>query len=155
MTQEQINLVLAITALLGVFSPMIMKFLDKAFSRGKDKVEYSSDLLELVNSTTEALRKSREDLSKSQEEYDKTVEAMRQGHDASLEAIRVELNGRINRQKARIEDLENIRRVYTITFDLVTHPNAEIRNMQVKPMDDVSASQKMKAIVIEESKEKK
>ena len=152
MSQEQINALLAIVSLLGLFMPLINKVADKVLARGKDKVEFSGDLLELYNKTTEALRKTREDLSKSETEYDKTVDAMREGHNASLEALRVELNGRINRQKARIEELENVRRVYTINFDLVTHPNAEVKNMSVKPMDDVSASQKIKAVVIEPEK---
>lgn len=152
MSQEQINGLLAIVSLLGLFMPLISKVVDKILARGKDKVEFSGDLLDLYNKTTEALRKTREDLTKSEDEYDKTVDAMRTGHDAQLEALRIELNGRINRQKARIEELENIRRVYTINFDLVTHPNAEIKNMSVKPMDDVSASQKIKAVVIEQEK---
>ena len=152
MSQEQINAVLAIAALLGLFMPLISKVVDKVFARGKDKVEFSGDLLELYNKTTEALRKTREDLTKSEEQYDETVDALREGHNASLEALRVELNGRINRQKSRIEELENVRRVYTINFDLVTHPNAEIKNMSVKPMDDVSASQKIRAIVVEPEK---
>lgn len=154
MEQEQVNLILAVTSLLALFMPLISKLMDKVLARGKDKVEFSGDLLELYNKTTEALRKTREDLTNSENEYDKTVEAMRTNHDAALEALRIELNGRINRQKARIEELENIRRVYTITFDLVTHPNAEVKNMNVKPMDDVSASQKIKA-VSQVSQEKK
>lgn len=154
MEQEQVNLILAVTSLLALFMPLISKAMDKMFTRGKDKVEFSGDLLELYNKTTDALKKTREDLTKSEDEYDKTVEAMRTNHDAALEALRIELNGRINRQKARIEELENIRRVYTITFDLVTHPNAEVKNMNVKPMDDVSASQKIKA-VSQASQEKK
>src|SRR5687768_15135241 len=127
MEQEQVNLILAVTSLLALFMPLISKLMDKVLARGKDKVEFSGDLLELYNKTTEALRKTREDLTNSENEYDKTVEAMRTNHDAALEALRIELNGRINRQKARIEELENIRRVYTITFDLVTHPNAEVK----------------------------
>src|SRR5688572_3598311 len=150
MEQEQVNLILAVASLLALFMPLISKAMDKMFSRGKDKVEFSGDLLELYNKTTEALRKTREDLTKSEEQYDETVDAMRTGHDTALEALRVELNGRINRQKARIEELENIRRVYTISFDFITHPNAEIKNANVKPMDDVSASQKIKAITIDQ-----
>lgn len=158
MSQEQINFILAITSLLGVFSPILTRFLDKLFSKGKDKLDYSGDMLDLLNRTTDALKQAREDLRKSEAEYEKTVEAMRTSHDASLDALRQELSARINRQKARIEDLENVKRVYTIQFDLVTHPNIEVMNVKARAMDDVSASQKVQAInkeQLQESKEKK
>lgn len=143
MTQEQINLLLATLALA---IPFIQFLLTKYFGKNKDRIEYSSDLLEIANKATEALKKTREDLISSEAEYEKTVDAMQKGHTAALDALRAELTARINRQKARIEDLERVTKIYTITFDLVTHPNLEIKNSQVKAMDDTSASQKMKAI---------
>lgn len=155
MSQEQINLVLAITSLLGVFSPIIMRLLEKYFSKNKDKLDYSGDLLDLVNRTTDALKKAKDDLQTSEEAYEKTIEAMRTSHDSSLEALRQELSARINRQKARIEDLENIKRVYSIQFDLVTHPSVEVRNLKAKALDDVSASQKVQAITKEQLEERK
>jgi ribonuclease BN (tRNA processing enzyme) len=153
MTQEQLNTLLAITSFTALLMPLVSRVLDKFFSKGKDKVEYSSDLLDVMNKTTDALKKAKDDLITSEKEYEKTIEAMRTSHDAALEALRVELNARINRQKTRIEELETIKRVYTITFDLVTHPNVELRNPQVKAMDDVSASQKMQTITKEQIKE--
>jgi ribonuclease BN (tRNA processing enzyme) len=153
MTQEQLNTLLAITSFTALLMPLVSRVLDKFFSKGKDKVEYSSDLLDVMNKTTDALKKAKDDLITSEKEYEKTIEAMRTSHDAALEALRVELNARINRQKTRIEELETIKRVYTITFDLVTHPNVELRNPQVKAMDDVSASQKVQTITKEQIKE--
>lgn len=40
--------------------------------------------------------------------------------------------------------------MYTIKFDLITHPNVEIRNVEATKRDDVSASQKLRAITKED-----
>ena len=152
MTQEQINIVLVI---LPFLSPILMFLIQKYFSKGRDNAEYGSDLVDLVNKTTDALKKAKEDLLQSEKEYENTTDAMRASHDAALEALRIDLNARINRQKARIEELETIKRVYTISFDLVTHPNVELKNPQVTAMDDVHASQKMRAVTENQIKEAK
>ncbi len=153
MTQDQINVILVI---LPIAIPFFQFLLGKYFTKNKDTADYSRQILEIANQATEDLKKTRDDLTKSEQEYELTIEKIREGNSASLEAIRSELNARINRQKARIEELERVTKVYTINFDLVTHPNLEIRNPKVQAMDDTTASQKMSAITEEDlSKYKK
>ena len=147
MTQEQINLLLAgLTILMPVFNYLLQKY----FARNKDTVEYSSDLLKVANDAADALRKTREDMTKSEENYEKTIQSMQQAHEASIQAIRSEYDGRHERLKARIADLERVTKIYAIQFDLVTAPNVEIRNIQARAMDDLSASQKLKTITQED-----
>ncbi len=144
MTQEQINILLAFMTVVGM--PILSFLIPKWLNRHKDKSDYSGDLLELANRATEALKKAREDLTASEAEYEKTIDVQREAHTAALEAVRVELNARINRQKARIEELEQVTKIYKVSFDLVTHPNIEIKNPEVRALDDVTASQKIRAI---------
>ena len=147
MTQEQINILLVA---LGVLSPLIKDLLQKFFSKHKDTADYAKQILDIANRATEDLKKTREDLAKSNQQYEETIERIREGNSAGLEAVRTELSARINRQKARIEELEKVTKIYTITFDLVTHPNLEIRNPTVQAMDDTMASQKVSAITEED-----
>lgn len=151
MTQEQINVVLVI---LPIAIPFIQFLLNKYFSKNKDTVEYSSDLLKIANEATETLRKDREERTKAEESYEKVIASIRKEHDAAVTSIRQEYDGRHERLKARIAELERVQKVYAISFDLLTHPNVEIRNMQARAMDDVSASQKMKAITPEQQEKK-
>lgn len=143
MTQDQLNVILVI---LPIAIPFIQFLLTKYFGRGKDRTEYSSDLLEIANSATEALRKAREDQTKSEESYEKTIDTIRQEHAAAMASIRNEYDARHERLKSRILELEKVQKIYAIQFDLVTHPNLEVRNISARAMDDVTASQKMKAI---------
>lgn len=152
MTQEQINVVLII---LPIAIPFIQFLLTKYFAKSKDTAEYSSDLLKITNDATEALRKDREERTKSEEAYEKTIASIRKEHDSALLSIRQEYDARHERLKSRIVELERVQKVYAISFDLLTHPNVEIRNMQARAMDDVSASQKIKAITPEQLQEKK
>lgn len=152
MTQEQINVILVI---LPIAIPFLQFLLNKYFSKSKDTVEYSSDLLKIANEATETLRKDREERTKSEEAYEKTIASIRKEHDAAVASIRQEYDSRHERLKSRILELERIQKVYAINFDLVTHPHVEIKNMQARAMDDVSASQKIKAITAEQSQEKK
>lgn len=143
MSQEKLNVILVI---LPIAIPFIQFLLSKYFSRKKDTTEYSSDLLKIANDATEALRKSREDQIKSEDAYEKTIDTIRQEHAAALASIRNEYDARHERLKARITELEKVQKIYAIQFDLVTHPNLEVRNVSARAMDDVTASQKMKAI---------
>ena len=143
MTQEQINIALAI---LIPTIPLIQYLLTKYFSRGKDKTEYSRELLKLANDATEALRRTREELITSEDEHENTLTAVRNANEATIQSIRTEYDARHMRLKARILDLENVQKIYKISFDLLTHPNVEVKNISAKAMDDVTASQKMKAI---------
>lgn len=152
MTQEQINLLLAA---MTVLSPVLMKLLDKFFSQKKENTEYSSDLLEITNQATEALRKAREEKTATEEAYEKTITAIRQEHKAAMESMRSEYDGRIDRLKGRVTELEKVQKIYAIQFDLVTHPNVEVRNISARAMDDVTASQKLKAITIDQQEEQK
>lgn len=143
MTQERLNIILVI---LPIAIPFIQFLLTKYFSKNKDTTEYSSDLLKIANDATDALRKSREDQIKSEDAYEKTIDTIRQEHAAALASIRNEYDARHERLKARITELEKVQKIYAVQFDLVTHPNLEIRNVSARAMDDVTASQKMKAI---------
>jgi vacuolar-type H+-ATPase subunit I/STV1 len=149
MTQEQINVILV---LLPITIPFVQFLLTKYFSKPKDTAEYSSDLLKITNDATEALRKARDELNAVEEASEKTIAAIRREHEAAIASIRQEYDGRHERLKARILELERVQKVYAIQFDLVTHPNVEIRNMTARSMDDVSASQKIKAITEEDLK---
>lgn len=143
MTQDQFTFWLALAALIVPFARDILQ---KAFSKKKDTVEYSSDLLEIANQATEALRKAREEQTKSEEQYEKTISVIRQEHTAAIASIRNEYDARHERLKNRITELEKVQKIYAIQFDLVTHPNLEVRNISARAMDDVNASQKMRAI---------
>ena len=143
MSQTTINLLLG---LLVALMPVITIAVQKLLSRNKDKGDYSSDLLQIANDATDALRKAREEITATQDTYEKTVDAMRNEHNATITAIRTDYDGRHQRLKTRIEELEKVQKIYAIQFDLVTHPNVEIRNIQARAMDDAAASQKMKAI---------
>lgn len=128
MPQEHINLLLA---LFTVSIPFVQFLLNKFFGRKMDSAQYSDHLFKLATEATEQLRKARDEINSMEEQYDKTIEL-----------IRIEHNTRIDRLKNRVAELETITRVYKVTFDLVTHPNVEIKNPNVEAMDDVSASQK-------------
>lgn len=143
MTSEQLNVLLAIWA---VASPIVTLLLQKFFSKNKDNADYGSDLLEMLNRATEALKKSREEKTAMEEQHEKTITAIRQEHTAAIASIRSEYDGRHVRLKSRIDELEQIQRIYEIRFDLVTHPNLEVKNVSAKAMDDLTASQKMRAI---------
>lgn len=143
MSQDTINIILGLLALL---MPMVSIILQKVLNQKKDKGDYSSDLLQIANDATDALRKAREEITATQDAYERTVDAMRKEHEAAITAIRTDYDGRHQRLKARIEELEKVQKIYAIQFDLVTHPNIEIRNIQARAMDDVTASQKLKAI---------
>lgn len=143
MTQDQINVILVI---LPITIPFIQFLLNKYFGRGKDKAEYSSDLLQIANDATEQLRKAREDVVETEERYQGVIDSIRKESEASLHSMREESAAKIKGLEGRIQDLERVTKLYNIRFDLITHPNIEIRNVEVKPMDDLSASQKLKAI---------
>lgn len=150
MTQEQLNIVLAIWA---VAAPIITILVQKYFSKNKDSADYGSDLLEMLNQATEALKKSREETNHLEDSYEKTISTIRQEHTASMASIRSEYDGRINRLKSRVLELESVQKIYEIKFDLVTHPNVEVKNVSAKAMDDLSASQKIRAITAEHTRE--
>jgi hypothetical protein len=141
--QEYTNVMLAV---LAIVMPAITLLLQRIVSRRKDTAEYSSDLLKIANDAAEALRKAREELTLTQDTNDKTIDTIRAEHEAAMKSLRAEYDGRHGRLKARIEELEKVQKIYAIQFDLVTHPNVEIRNMTARAMDDVTASQKIKAI---------
>jgi len=146
MSQDTINIILAI---IGVSSPLLLFaqfLLNKYFSRGKDKTEYSGELLKLANDATEALRKTREELNTLEDSHEQTLLEVREANEATIKSIRTEYDARHQRLKSRILDLENIQKVYKISFDLLTHPNVEVKNIQATAVDDVTASQKLKAI---------
>ena len=143
MTQEYTNVMLAV---LAIIMPAITLLLQRIVSRRKDTADYSSDLLKIANDAAEALRKAREELTLTQDTNDQTIDTIRAEHEAAMKSLRAEYDGRHGRLKARIEELEKVQKIYAIQFDLVTHPNVEIRNMTARAMDDVTASQKMKAI---------
>lgn len=143
MSQESINIILA---LLPFIMPVISFMLQKYFSKNKDTVEYSSDLLKIANDATEALRKAREELNATQESHEHTVDTIRLEHKAAMDSLRTEYDSRHLRLKSRIEELEKVQKIYAIQFDLVTHPNVEIRNIQARAMDEMTESQKLKAI---------
>lgn len=145
MTQEQLNIILAVWA---VAAPIITILVQKYFSKNKDNADYGSDLLDMLNAATESLKKSREEKAAQEEQYEKTIVAIRQEHTAAIASIRSEYDGRHERLKSRIAELENIQRIYQIQFDLVTHPNLEVKNVNAKAMDDLTASQKMKAVQV-------
>jgi len=142
-TQEYTNVMLAV---LAIIMPAITLLLQRIVSRRKDTADYSSDLLKIANDAAEALRKAREELTLTQDTNDQTIDTIRAEHEAAMKSLRAEYDGRHGRLKARIEELEKVQKIYAIQFDLVTHPNVEIRNMTARAMDDVTASQKMKAI---------
>lgn len=143
MTQEQINVILVI---LPIAIPFVQFLLTKYFSKSKDTAEYSSDLLKIANDAAEALRKARGEQIQSEEAYEKTINAIRQEHVAAIASMRNEYDARHERLKSRITELEKVQKIYAIQFDLVTHPNLEVRNISARAMDDLTASQKLKSI---------
>lgn len=149
MTQEQINILLAS---MTVLMPIVQFLLGKFFSKGKDTAEYSSELLKIANDATEALRKAREEQTTSEANYEKTINSIRAAHSADIASIRNEYDARHERLKSRITELEKVQKIYAIQFDLVTHPNLEVRNISARAMDDMSASQKLRAITPEQPK---
>lgn len=151
MTQEQLNVLLAVWA---VAAPIITILVQKYFSKDKDTADYGADLLEMLNQATEALKKAREEKTTQEEQYERTLTTIRQEHTAAIASIRSEYDGRHERLKSRISELENLQRIYEIRFDLVTHPNLEVRNVNAKAKDDLTDSQKLKAIAEEQPKGK-
>lgn len=142
MPQETTNMLLAV---LAIVMPALTLFLQKLLSRRKDVADYSSDLLQIANDAAEALRKAREELTATQESYEHTIDAIRLEHEASMRSMRAEYDGRHSRLKARIEELEKVQKIYAIQFDLVTHPNVEIKNIQARALEDLTESQKVRA----------
>jgi hypothetical protein len=143
MPQETINIILAILTPLFLFAQFL---LTKYFSRGKDTAEYSGELLKLANDATEALRKAREELNIMEDIHEKTLMQVREANEATIKSIRTEYDARHQRLKARILDLENVQRIYKISFDLLTHPNIEVKNITATSVDDTTASQKLRAV---------
>jgi len=136
MSQETINILLATMTPLLLF---VQFLLNKYFSRRKDKTEYSTELLKLANDATEALHKSREEQIATEEINEQTINAIRYEHETAIKSIRTEYDARHSRLKSRILDLENIQKIYKITFDLLTHPNVEIKNMSATAVDNPTA----------------
>lgn len=141
MTQEHINFILSVLVVVMPFAQFFIgKFVDKYFTRAKDKGDYSDHLLEIANDATLALQKARDEIS-----------SMEVSHDKILVALRAEYDDKIDRLRNRISELETITRVYRIQFDLVTHPNMEIKNQKVESVDYMTNTQKLKAIQSEKS----
>lgn len=151
MEQEQIN---ALLAFLAVFVPVITTFgktfLDKHYSSKKDSVEYGEDLLKLANDATAELRKAREDLNSTEDRYEEVIKTMRDEYEGIIKSIRVEADARHESLKKRIAELERVTRMYTVSFDLVTHPNIEVKNIRAERVDDPKSSQRIKAITPED-----
>lgn len=142
MTSEQLNVVLAVWAFA---SPIVTLLLQKYFSRNKDSTEYSSDLLEIANASTEALKKARGEVTELEEQHEKTLSSIRDEHTAAFASMRSEYDGRINRLKSRVAELEQVQKIYRITFDLLTHPNVRVENMQARAVDNLTDTGKLKA----------
>jgi hypothetical protein len=143
MSQEQINVLLAA---LTITVPIVQFLLNKFFSHKKDNAEYGQDLLQIANDATEQLRKTRDDLTKTEDRYEEVIKSIRSEYQAVIKTMTIEADARHEGLKSRIAELERVTKMYTIKFDLITHPNVEIRNVEAKPRDDVSASQKLRAI---------
>lgn len=143
MTQEQINVLLGA---MTIAVPFLQFLLGKYFNQKKDSAEYGQDLLQIANDATDQLRKAREELSSTEDRYESVIKSLRDEYEAVIKSIRAEGDARHESLKNRIAELERVTKMYTIKFDLITHPNVEIKNVEAKPRDDVSASQKLRAI---------
>jgi hypothetical protein len=143
MSQEQINVLLAA---MTISVPFVQFLLTKYFSHKRDNAEYGQDLLQIANDATDQLRKTRDELTKTEDRYEEVIKSLRNEYEAVIKTIRAEADARHEGLKGRISELERVTKMYTIKFDLITHPNVEIKNIEAKPRDDVSASQKLRAI---------
>lgn len=144
MEQWQINL------LLGLASPVsaiLALVLQKYFSRKKDSAEFGNEILELANNTAKSLKDARDEL----EAMDKEIKNIQNDHEKEISDLREEQNKRIDRMKQRIHDLEKVIVRYEISFTLQTHPTVQINDLKVTGKEDLTESQRLRAIKPDQS----
>lgn len=147
MSQEQINIFLAVIGILGS-SGTLLYIIQQFFQRRKNKIDYGDNLLDVTNKMSEQLKKAREDLFALQNE----LQVSEVAHSKDTELMEKQWHERQERLKSRISDLEKSINKYDISFTLTTHPFVNITDLKVVGKEDVLASQKMRAITGEKKK---
>lgn len=140
-----------INLLLGLAIPVtsiLTLILEKYFNRKKSGAEYGNEILELANKTALSLKQAREEL----ESMTKEVQSIQDDHEKEIELLRGEQKARIDRMKVRILDLEKVVTTYEISFTLQTRPHVQINDLKVTGREDVSESQRLRAIRPEDVK---
>lgn len=145
MTQEQLNIALAI---LTVAMPLLLKLVEQWYLKRKNKIDYSDDLVETMNKTAASLREARTEITSMEAE----LRSIDKQHAEEIEDLKTQHNGRIERLKNRISDLEKVFVKYSVSFTLITHPDVQVTDLKVVGKESVSESQKMKAVTEEQSK---
>lgn len=147
MSQEQINLALSVLA----SSPLVLYIVQQFLQRRKNKVDFGDDLLDTMNKTVASLKTAREDLRALEQE----LRTSDKEHAQEVELIEKAWRERQDGMRARIKELEKVIVKYEITFTLTTHPNVAVTDLKVVSKEDVTESQKLKAITDAARNEKK
>jgi hypothetical protein len=140
-TQEQINLFLAIIGILGS-SGTLLYIIQQFFQRRKNKIDYGDDLLDTMNKTAASIKQAREDLTKLETER----RVSEQQHEQEIADLEKTWKERQDRMKARIAELEKTIVKYEISFTLTTNPTVQVTDLKVIGREDVMASQRMRAV---------
>lgn len=140
-----------INLLLGLAIPVtsiLTLILEKYFTRKKNNADYGSEVLELANKTAKSLKEAREEL----EEVNGQIERMEVDHEREIDELRADHKRKMDVLKARVHELERTITRYDISFTLQTHPHVQINDLKVVGKEDVTESQKMRAIGSEKNK---
>ena len=151
MTQEQVNLILGILAFAG---PILVLVTRDWLRKRKNKLDYGDNLLDAMNKTTESLKAARSEI----QTLDTQLNQQDKSHEQEINDLQHQHKRERERLRERITALERKWNEYDISFTLKTHPELIIENLKVSGKEDVSASQKLKAITpqqVEEAKKKK
>jgi len=145
MTQEQINLLLAVLVpLMPVVTIMVQQYL----ARRKNKLDYGDDLLDVTNKMAASLKEARAELASLEQE----LRASDKQHADEISVLDRGWKERQDLLRGRIRELERTIVNYDISFTLTTHPMVQVTDLKVVGKEDVMASQKMRAIREDQTK---
>lgn len=143
------------TVIVAIVAPALTLILQQVFARRKNKADYGDNLLDVVNKTSESLKKAREEIA----QMDNTLRQLDTTHEQEITDLQHQHKRERDRLRQRLTELEKVLVRYDISFTLTTHPEVRVENLKVIGKEDVSASQKLKAItpqqVLEDQEKRK
>ena len=133
---------LVATIITAIAAPIVLLAVQQFFLRRKNKLDYGDNLLEGMNKMSEQLKKARQEIS----EMDTQLRQLDQTHEQEIQDLQHQHKRERERLRNRLDILEKVLVRYSISFTLRTHPDIQIENLKVTGMEDVSDSQKLKAM---------
>lgn len=142
------NQTIVAVVITSIVAPILLFIIQQAFARRQHKLDYGDNLLDVTNKLAASLKQSRADISALELEMRNTDKE----HTAEMSSLEKTWRERQDRMRQRVIELEAIIVKYDISFTLTTHPQVQVTDLKVVGKEDVSASQKMSAIRMEQDK---